>query len=64
MAKNPRLTQSPRALRSSTDDAEKYSKGVVNFEHFRRPDSKADPINAGAWKHQGQTVSRTWKPDV
>jgi hypothetical protein len=59
-----RLTQSPRALRSSTEDPERFTKGDVNFENFRSPDSKSDPMNAGAWKHQGGNVSRTYRPKV
>jgi hypothetical protein len=43
MAKNPRLSQSPRALRDSTND-EMYSKGKVNLEFKDGP----EPENEGA----------------
>jgi hypothetical protein len=48
---NDRLTQSPRALRDSTNDPEKHSHGSV--QTTQREPSRRDGINDGAWKHQG-----------
>lgn len=56
MAEKSRLTQSPRALRDSTDDPEKHAKGEVQLG-MERP-RKTDDANSGdsdPWKHQGET---------
>jgi hypothetical protein len=47
-------SQSPRALRDSTEDPEQYAKGVVQLD-MERP-SKTDHANSGdsdPWQHQG-----------
>jgi hypothetical protein len=53
-----RLTQSPRELRSSTNDPEKHSKGEVQLG-MNEP-SKSDGINDGAWKNQGDRYSNKY----
>jgi hypothetical protein len=42
-----RLTQSPRALRETTNDPEKYSKGDVQLG-MKEPSRSGDPENRGA----------------
>lgn len=47
---DPRLTQSPRALRDSTEDAEAYAKCKVQFD---TNDSRHDPVKDDAWDFLG-----------
>jgi hypothetical protein len=47
-----RLTQSPRQIRDSTNDPEKFSKGDVQLEQTE-PRKSGGPENEGAWEHSG-----------
>jgi hypothetical protein len=47
-----RLTQSPRALRESTNDAEKYAKGEVQL-NMNAPRKSGGPENEDAWEKSG-----------
>ena len=53
-----RLTQSPRELRSSTNDPEKHSKGDVQLS--QNEPSKKDGTNDDAWKFQGDRYSNEY----
>lgn len=56
MAKDKRLTQSPRQIRSSTEDPDKYGKGAVQIGQ-RAIRKDGGPENADAWANQGKGVS-------
>jgi hypothetical protein len=64
MASKNRLTQSPRALRDSTQDPLEHSKGEVQLG-MNEPSKSGSPENAGAWKiHSEREASREsgWPP--
>ena len=46
-------SQSPRANRDSTQDPLEHAKGSVQFDNFKAPESKSDPIDDRAWEHLG-----------
>ena len=53
MSSNPRLTQSPRSLRDSTENAGRYAKGEVQTD-MGSTSPRRDPINDVAWEHLGK----------
>jgi hypothetical protein len=48
-SKNPRLTQSPRALRDSTQSPLEHAQGTVPRDFAREPVKDGSPENKGAW---------------
>lgn len=52
MAEKSRLSQSPRALRDSTENPDKHAKGSVP-RGWNDPEPKHDPVNDHAWTIRG-----------
>jgi hypothetical protein len=56
-----RLTQSPRAMRGSTNDPEAHSKGEVQLG-MNSPKKDGGPENEGAWEHFGKGGDQKYEP--
>jgi hypothetical protein len=54
-------SQSPRALRASTENAEKYSQGEVQLG-MTAPKKSGGAENEGAWQHIGKGHDQKYEP--